>query len=572
MSYFLKKTQRKYGLYLQIYETVYNHETKSSSNRCFKSLGNVESLVSDEIKDPIAYYKEYINELNMKLKLEKESNKIKKIDESPEKYLGHFIAKAIFDKLDVEEYFTYLQSSRNFQFSVYNLFTSLVYSRLVLPCSKYKTYTEVLPKLFKTNNKKFSIDQLYDGLDFIGNEYEKVIEILNKSLEKVYKTNTETTYFDCTNFYFEIDKEDNFRRKGPSKENRKDPIVGIGLLLDANQIPLGMKMYPGNQSEQPVLREIISSLKSKNNIKGRTIQVADKGLNSARNIYEALINKDGYLFSKSVKKLPDIEKTWVLLDNDYSVVYNEYGEPLYKTKSFVDHYEYSYTHDKKKVKFKSREKRIVTYNFSLARKQRAEINRMVDKARILARSKAKKSEFGESAKYISFQSEDKNGKLTDDKIVHTLNEDAINKDLELAGYNLIVTSEYKMKDEEIYSTYRNLWKIEESFRIMKGQLDTRPVYLQKESTINAHFLVCYTSILMLRLIQYQLLDNEVCASKISEFMHKFRVVEDSNRNYINLLTKDEIVDIIAKRFNIPIDNFYLTKTALKKVLNLTIKH
>ena len=101
----------------------------------------------------------------------------------------------------------------------------MVYSRLVLPCSKYKTYTEVLPKLFKTNNKKFSIDQLYDGLDFIGNEYEKIIEILNKSLEKVYKTNTETRYFDCTNFYFEIDKEDNFRRKAHLKKIEKTQLL-----------------------------------------------------------------------------------------------------------------------------------------------------------------------------------------------------------------------------------------------------------------------------------------------------------------------------------------------------------
>ena len=129
--------------------------------------------------------------------------------------------------------------------------------------------------------------------------------------------NTSKTYFDCTNFYFEIDKEDEFRKKGPSKENRRDPIIGLGLLLDANQIPIGMKLYPGNESEKPIIREVIKDLKNRNQITGKTIQVADKGLNCSNNIINAIKNKDGYIFSKSVKQLPEVEQTWVLLDNDY---------------------------------------------------------------------------------------------------------------------------------------------------------------------------------------------------------------------------------------------------------------
>ena len=152
-----------------------------------------------------------------------------------------------------------------------------------------------------------------DGVEFIGNEYEKIIEIFSHQVNQKYLLDTTTTYYDGTNFFFEIDAEDELRKKGPSKENRKDPIVGMGLLLDACQIPIGMKLYPGNQSEMPVIREVIQDLKSRNNIKGRTIQVADKGLNSAKNILEARKNGDGYIFSKSIKKLPATEKTWVLL-------------------------------------------------------------------------------------------------------------------------------------------------------------------------------------------------------------------------------------------------------------------
>ena len=132
----------------------------------------------------------------------------------------------------------------------------------------------------------------------------------------VYKKETDKTYFDCTNFYFEIDKQDDFRRKGPSKESRKDPIVGMGLLLDANQIPIGMKMFPGNQSEKPIMRDVVNDLRNTYQINGRTIHVADKGLNCADNIAFAKENGDGYLFSKSVKMLPETEQTWVTMDSD----------------------------------------------------------------------------------------------------------------------------------------------------------------------------------------------------------------------------------------------------------------
>ena len=137
-------------------------------------------------------------------------------------------------------------------------------------------------------------------------EYEKVIEIYNHQVNLKYKFDTSHTYFDCTNFYFEIDREDDFRRKGPSKENRHEPLVGLGLLLDANQIPIGMKLYPGNESEKPVMRDVIDNLKTRNNISGRTIQVADKGLNCGNNIMHALKEGDGYICPfPAVFPLPD---------------------------------------------------------------------------------------------------------------------------------------------------------------------------------------------------------------------------------------------------------------------------
>ena len=284
--------------------------------------------------------------------------------------------------MNIKKYVDYFHLGNHFQYDLYEVLSSLVYARLVCPCSKYKTFHEVLPQL--KDPVHYSYDQLLDALEFIGNDYHKFIEIFNEQLKSLYHTNTDKTYFDCTNFYFEIDKEDDFRRKGPSKENRKDPIVGMGLLLDANQIPVGMKLYPGNESEKPVLRSVISDLKKKSHIDGRTIHVADKGLNCAQNIAFSKENGDGYLFSKSIKGLPEKEKTWVLLDNgDWQEVRSHDGTLLYRYKSCTDKFPYTIEADGKKKTVYLTEKRLLTYNPKLASKKRYEINRQIEKTKAL---------------------------------------------------------------------------------------------------------------------------------------------------------------------------------------------
>lgn len=568
MAYFLKKTNNKKGTYLQIYSSFYDPERGHTAHKSFKPIGYVHELQAQGIVDPIAYYKEQVVKLNQEFKNAKTESKSKQISEdSPEKLIGYFPFKNINDKLGVKKYIDLMQTATDFRFNVFDMISALVYARLVQPCSKAKTYDEVIPKLFESYD--FSLSQLYDGLEYIGCEYEKIIEIYNHQLQQMYKFDTSHTYFDCTNFYFEIDKEDDFRKKGPSKENKKEPIVGMGLLLDANQIPIGMKLFPGNESEKPVIRNVISELKTRNSVSGRTIQIADKGLNCAENIFHAVKNGDGYIFSKSVKQLPEIEKTWVLLPNDYRDVKNANGEVLYRIKECVDDFEY-------KIKdattgryqtFKLREKRIVTYNPKLAKKQIYEINKEIEKARLLKASQAKKSEYGDCSKYVIFAPTDKKGNDTDGKIKVTMNEELIKKTLELAGYNMLVTSEIHMTDKEIYEAYHNLWRIEETFRIMKSQLNARPVYLQKEDTITGHFLICYLAVLLTRLLQFKILKNTYCSEELFDLIRDFRVVKISDRKYINLARKTTFIKELSKFTNLPLTSYFLNDGEIKKMLS-----
>ena len=567
MSYFLKKTKNKKGIYLQIYESYYDPERKCGAHRSYKPVGYVHELIDKGIDDPVSFYSDEIKKLNSEYKENKRKNKVRQIsEESPEKLLGYFPVKNLNDSLGTKKYLNLLQTATGFRFNIADLMSALIYSRMVHPCSKSKTYDEIIPRLYEKYD--FSLDQLYSGIGYIGSEYEKIIEIYNHQINQKYKFDTEKTYFDCTNFYFEIDREDELRRKGPSKENHKSPIVGLGLLLDSNQIPIGMKIYPGNESEKPILRSVIDDLKARNNITGRTIQVADKGLNCINNIMHALKDGDGYIFSKSVKTLSETELTWVLLDNDYVDIKNSDGVVLYRVKECIDDFSYScqYKNGKKK-NIKLREKRIVTFNPKLAEKHIYEINKQVEKAYRLKTSQAKRAEFGDCSKYVTFITTDKKGNKEDGKIKVKINEEAIEKAKNLAGYNLIATSELSMTSKEIYDTYHNLWRIEESFRAMKSQLDARPVYLQKQDSIIGHFLICYLAVLLSRILQIYILEDKYGTEEIFNFIRDFKVAKISDYKYINLTRSSDFIKKLAMNTKLPLTLYFLNNEDINKMLN-----
>lgn len=566
MAYFLKKTVNKKGTYLQIYEGRYDPERGHAVHRSYRPIGYVHALKEEGIEDPITYFRAEVRELNEKRKADEDASKRREIgDVTPERHLGYFPLKSINDALGAKRYLDIMQSPFRFQFNVYEVLSSLVYARVVDPCSKYKTFYDVLPLLYEDFG--YSESQMYDALEYMGLEYEKIIEIYNHGLQKKYPVNVSTTYFDCTNFYFEIDKEDDLRRKGPSKENRRDPIVSMGLLLDANQIPIGMKIFPGNESEKPVIREVVDELKTRHNIQGRTIRVADKGLNCVENIAHTLLDNDGYIFAKSVKQMKKTEQEWVLLDQDYVSVTDEKGRVLYQYKECIDDFPYNVHFDDgttKKVLL--REKRVVTFNPSLAKKKKAEILRQVDKAKRLTLSAAKKKEYGDSAKYVTFKSLGKDGKATGKKVGVDLNQDAIDNDLRLVGYNCIVTSEIEMDALDIHRIYHNLWRIEESFRVMKSYLDARPVFVQKHDSIVGHFLICYLSVLLMRLFQFNILKEHASSESVIQFMRDFRVVQMSDRKWINVTKSSAFIKTLAKQTKLPLTNYFLLPSQLKSIM------
>lgn len=576
MAYFLRKEKKKKGTYLQMYDSFWDKEKKESRTKSVMAFGYVEELISDEMPDPVAYYKEYVRQKNEERTASVAEETRPRAFSAPVEYnLGHFLLHTLLEELGVKETINTLSAQMRFQFSVYDMIAQLIFARVISPCSKSKTVSSVFPHLYGSSS--ISEDQVYDGLAFVGESYKKYIELFNHCYEKHFQRDFSKVFFDCTNYYFEIDLPCEDKQKGPSKENKHEPIIGQALLLDADLVPVAMQMYPGNESEKPYIRKIIEEMKTRYKVSGKTVQVADKGLNCARNIYAAVKEADdGYIFSKSIhgKNLSAKEKMWVTAENDANVWENHTdkdGRILYRLKSCVDTFTYQFKETdpetgKDMIKsFSVKEKRIVSYNPALAKKQTAEILRMADKAsNFTTYKKMTQDELGDSAKYVRITSKDKNGRKI--KPLIELDQAKINEDLKYAGYNLMVTSELDMEPAQIYQTYHNLWKIEESFRITKSYLDARPVYVQKKETIYGHFLICYLSLFLLRVLEIKVFKNEINTYDLINFIRDFRGAKGKDGSYTNISRHQSVNEKIKKLTGLTnLDALYLSE---QEIVNL----
>lgn len=599
MAYYLRIFKKKKGNYLQICESYRTPGQKNPVSKNYKTLGYVSDIIEkDKISNPIDYYTKIVNELNEA----KQSNSMTKKISNKNCFfnLGYFLPYSVLNCLNIKKCIDVLSLQRQFQFSVYDVLSGLVCARFINPCSKQKTYNDVLSTMLL--DVDYSLDQIYDCLDFIGSDYKKYVEIIASSYENVgYKIDFQNLLFDGTNYYFEIDKEDELRRKGPSKENRKEPIISMGLLLDSNGVPIDMELFPGGASEKPVLRKVVKDFKTKHDIKGRVIQIADKGLNCGDNIYEALQDKDGYIFSagllsKEASKEVQIKKSvnvkdraywreYALNENNYICVYDENHNLNFKYKSEIfENVNYERTiidkdGQKKKQRFYvEKEIRVISFNPRLREKKLKELSKIKDKFyNLKANQKYKKGDYSTISDYVVFTAVDKKtGEVLDEdtKIIPELNLSKIELEEKMAGYNMIASSEINLSALKIYELYHQLWIIENTFRVMKTDLNARPIYLQKENTIYAHFVIIFYAVAVLRLLQLHLIKGEniisIKTNEILEFIKKFNVVkfEDREGYCANLMSKK---DIPSQLLNVKglekIEFYWLSPKAIENLKN-----
>lgn len=572
MAYFLRKTMRKNGdIYYQIYDSYYSAEERKNKNRSVEKLGLLSRLRREGESD--SECEQRLRDMVSERERDRNGKQAKQIDDSDDMVnYGYFLLERMVRHLDVRKQIDLLTLGSRIRFSLSDVLFSLADARVIDPCSKWKTFAEVFPLMYEDPTKKISLSQMYSGVCFLGTVVQDVVDILNAAIDKRFGRSLDRVYFDCTNYYFEIDCESGIRRRGPSKENRTSPIVSMALLLDSDLIPYQMEIFPGNESEKPRLPHALDRIREEKGKESKIIQVADKGLNCAENIRKCGKN-DGYIFSKAPKMMADKDLEWVFDEKGWTDVMDKNGEVSYRYKSVTDVYDYEFKDENgKTVKFTKAEKRVATFNPSLRKKQAIELTRQYDKAmKKTASAQIKEAVGGKNAKMISVDAVSKKTgeELEDAQIVLSGNKEKLEHDLKLAGYNILVTSEVAMKESEIYDVYHKLWNIERTFRMMKTQLAARPAFASTDDGIRGHFLTCYTSIVLLRLLEKKLFSDEFTVEEIIEYIKKARAFRLGDNDYCNLLKRKDaaISEYIQKRTELPLLNKRLTDSKIKSFFN-----
>lgn len=572
MAYFLRKTRRKNGdIYYQIYDSYYSAEERKNKNRSVEKLGLLSSLRREGESD--SECEQRLRGMVSERERDRSGKQAKQIDDNDELVnYGYFLLEGMVRHLDIRKQIDLLTLGSRIRFSLSDVLFSLADARVIDPCSKWKTFAEVFPLMYEDPTKKISLSQMYSGVCFLGTVVQDVVDILNAAIDKRFGRSLDRVYFDCTNYYFEIDCESGIKRRGPSKENRTSPIVSMALLLDSDLIPYQMEIFPGNESEKPRLPRALDRIREEKGKESKIIQVADKGLNCAENIRKCGKN-DGYIFSKAPKMMADKDLEWMFDEKGWTDVMDKNGEVSYRYKSVTDVYDYEFKDENgKTVKFTKAEKRVATFNPSLRKKQAIELTRQYDKAmKKTASAQIKEAVGGKNAKMISVDAVSKKTgeELEDAQIVLSGNKEKLEHDLKLAGYNILITSEAAMKESEIYDVYHKLWNIERTFRMMKTQLAARPAFASTDDGIRGHFLTCYTSIVLLRLLEKKVFSGQFTVEEIIEYIKKARAFRLSDNDYCNLLKRKDaaISEYIQKRTELPLLNKRLTDSKIKSFFN-----
>ncbi len=557
---FEKRTGRTF---LTIVEEYRDPKTKKSKQRTIKSLGYVDDL-EEEFDDPVAHYRKLAKEMTeMAKEASRELNVTfianEQIDSSStlRKNLGFAVLSHFYHKLKINNFLINRQRNLNIRYSLNNIFQMLVYLRVLDPNSKKYSF-EHMNEFFLDFD--FSINDVYRALDYFNLYKDDLLLHIHEMVRMVYGRDTSSVYYDVTNYYFEIKEPDEFRKKGVSKEHRPTPIVQMGLLMDNSGLPISYKLFESNTNDSQTLMPVLHDLKEDYGF-GRVIVVADKGLNTGENIACNILNKNGYIYSQTVRGASKEFKEYVLSDEGYNV-----SKSGFKIKSRVVTTKIWVENDKgKKKQVDIDQKQVVFFNPDYARRAKYERNKAIEKARKLIKySKNGKLPLNGASKYISSTPVDKEtGELFDLSEHHLIDGEKIKEEEKFDGYYAIVTSELKMPDMEVLKAYRNLWKIEESFKITKSDLKTRPVYLSTKEHIEAHFLTCFVSLLILRLLQTNMKEKYSTKVLIEEMKNITGTYLD--KNYYMFDRSNGIVKALGEAADIDFSKRIRTLGEIKKI-------
>ena len=577
----LKQSKRDKGrIYLSIVHGYRDKETKQVRTKTIESLGFLDEL---EKKYPgidvIAHYREVASQMTKEAKEKRQvtlaidMNELLPVGTDNRKNLGYTAILKIYYELKLDQYYNNNARNREFEFNANSIMVMLVVSRILSPGSKLKAFEEK-GRYFERFD--FALEDVYRALSYFASMELDVQRHINEQIIACYGIrDTKTIYYDVTNYYFEIDQEDELRRRGYGKENRKTPIVQMGLAMDGDGIPLHYELFPGNIPDKSTFRSVIGEVRRKYDT-GRIVVVADMGVITGDNIYY-LVGKEkqdktlnGYVLSFSVRGGSGEFKKYVLDRAGYRGRDRKPAEDGtdFMIKSRYIAREINVTMSSGKTVTKTvYEKQIVFWGKKYADKARAERAKVVLKAKALVSDPGKyknATSYG-AAKYVKNIDVDENtGEVVTNGKALFFDEEKLLEEEKYDGYYSIVTSEKHLTDDEIIDTYRGLWEIEETFRVTKGTLEARPVYVSKPNSIHAHFLTCFIALVIIRLLQKRTA-RRYSSEEIVECLNRISCSHEHENIYL-FDYRNETTDIIGDALGMDFTKKRLLLSEIKNIV------
>ena len=593
MSIFLKQSKYKNGrTYLSIIDGYrVNNKVKQT---VIKKIGYLDDL-KKEFDDPISHFKQEVEilkkQFESKVTATFDKNEFNTFDDDTFN-IGYAYLKTIFKELDINSVLKNKQYSSNIEYSLSKACELLTYSRILDPGSIKYTY-EHKNQFFEPFD--LSLDDLYRCLKPLLDCKEDIFKTIWENTKEKYNRDASTSYYDCTNYYFEIEYDDEdirnengeitkkgIRKRGPEKNHRPDPIVEMGLLLDKQGFPISYNLFPGNTSEKETLIPEIHNIKRRHNI-DKVIVVADRGLNCSDNMIKMAgidldkTNRDGYIYGQSVRGADQEFKNWILSD-DYKIdkiIDDEGNEIIFKHKSRIYPKKMYITRDdkgltksgnKKKQSITVDQKQMVYYSQKYADKQKRDRQIVIEKANDLIKNPGaytRATSYG-AAGYINNIKFDKETGVVSNGSELSLNIEKIKEDEKFDGYYSIVTSEENLSDLELRNIYKGLSKIEETFKITKSEFNARPINVRLEEHIEAHFLICFIGLVIIRILQDKI-DNKYTLKNLLEKMKNFKCTHETGNLYKFIGYKPEI-QYLNRKLELNMDKKYDTRENIKKIL------
>ena len=593
MSLFIKKAKYKNGkTYCSIVDG-YRHNGKVIQ-KVIQKYGYLDDL-EKSYDDPMGFLNSELERLknDFKTKVTITFDKNEQNDFEDDTFnVGYAYLKHIFQKLGIADTLKKKQNLLNIEYSLSKTCELLTYSRIINPGSIKYTYEH---KNIFFEPFDLSLNDLYRSLNPLLSCKEELFKTIWDNTKDIYNRDASTSYYDCTNYYFEIEYDDTdlkdengniikkgLRKRGPEKNHRPDPIVEMGLLMDKTGFPISYNLFPGNTSEKETIIPEIKNIKRRHNI-DKVVVVADRGLNCSNNMIKLAgidldkKNRDGYIYGQSVRGADKEFKEWILKEDYKSdIIKDENGENIifkhksriYPKKMYVIRDDKGLTKNgnKRKQLITVDQKQMVYYSQKYANKQKRDRQMVIDKAKDLINNPGnytRATSYGAAGYVNNIQYNEKTGEVICNSNL-SLNEDKIKEDEKFDGYYSIVTSEENLTDLELRNIYRGLSKIEETFKITKSEFNARPINVRLEDHIDAHFLICFISLVIIRILQAES-NSKYSLKNLLEKIKNFNCTHTAGNLYKFIGYKQEI-QYLNKKLNIDFDLKYNTRENIKKIL------